>query len=56
MDTIRISSDIQQLTGEGEEYLVDKTGENVLAVFYNGNFIRPLPGGNSEITLANDRW
>lgn len=37
---------IDQLTGEGTEFLVDANGEPI-AEFYNGNFVYALPAGNS---------
>lgn len=49
-NTIRISENLQDLTGEGLEYYVK--GDIVMARFWNGNFYVTynLPTGNTEIT------
>jgi hypothetical protein len=41
MNTIRVSNNIQDLTGFGEEALTDKDG-NVIAKFFNGNFEKAI--------------
>lgn len=41
MNQIKISSDVQQLTGQGEEWLVAKDGETVIAKFFDGNMVHP---------------
>lgn len=38
-DQVHVSDNIQMLTGVGLEYLVDATGEWVMAKFLDGNFI-----------------
>lgn len=47
---IKVSTNIQDLTGEGLEYLVRADG-TVAAKFFNGNVMPPLPPGNQEVTI-----
>lgn len=44
---IVVSTDIKELKGIGEEILLDKEG-NVIAKFYNGNFVRKEKGNLDE--------
>lgn len=47
--TIKVGT-ASQLTGIGEEYLLDAYG-HVIAHMINGNMIRAVPQGNSEVTV-----
>jgi hypothetical protein len=46
-NVIRYATNIQDLTGEGEEYLAREDG-TIAAKFYNGNIVPPPPQGNVE--------
>lgn len=48
---IRMSRNIQDLTGEGTELLLDQD-DNVLAEFYDGNIVHKQPLGNTSDTLS----
>lgn len=47
---ITVYNNIQDMTGQGEEWLV--IDDEVVAVFYNGNLRLDAPMGNSEVTLV----
>jgi hypothetical protein len=44
---VRISDTLKALTGIGEEWLVDKSGEHVIAVFIDGNIKRANVSDNN---------
>ena len=49
--TIKVSSNIHDLTGEGEEWLVTTISELVIAKFIDGKLVTGCsPSGNSEET------
>ena len=50
-NTIRIYSDLKEMVGIGEEWLVDKNGD-IIAIFWDGNFKQYLdnPVNCQEIT------
>lgn len=50
MTTIKVSNNIQDLTGEGAEILTDQAG-NPIAEFFNGNFTVAASKGNLDITI-----
>lgn len=53
---VKISNNIHDLIGIGEEWLLDKTGEFVICKFYNGNIIADYhvpPTNGNEITLIS---
>jgi len=50
-DTIKVSTSVQDLTGVGEEYLVDSFGD-ARAKFYNGNLVLSYPSGNTDETIT----
>jgi len=47
---IVVSSNVQDLTGIGSEFLADAQG-NVIAEFFNGNFVDTTSQGNREVTI-----
>lgn len=50
MDTIKIIIGINNMTGEGLEYLLSADGETILGKFYNGNMMGSAANGNLEVT------
>lgn len=46
----KASDNIQDLTGQGLEFLMDKFG-NVRLEFFNGNIVRSKPSGNTADTI-----
>ena len=50
---IKVSNNIKDLTGSGEEWLLDESND-VIAVFIDGNMTcKIIPIGNTEITKAD---
>lgn len=48
MERIMKAKNVSELQGIGEEWLFDKDGQEVIAVFYDGNFKRALKALSKE--------
>jgi hypothetical protein len=51
-DTIRMSNNLNDLTGSGTEYLLSKDGTEIIAKFIGGNLAGAAPVGNNENTVS----
>lgn len=50
---VKVSGNIQDLTGEGLEYLIDQE-KQVIGKFFNGNFLEHLPIDSESDTVIQD--
>lgn len=51
LNLVKVSDQIEALTGEGLEYLTDSEG-NVIAKFIDGNLFNAKVVGNTEVTVT----
>lgn len=51
LNLVKVSDQIEALTGEGLEYLTDSDG-NVIAKFIDGNLFNAKVVGNTEVTVT----
>jgi len=49
-NTIRIGRSVSELSGNGTEYLL--SNGQVIAKFFNGNFVGSIPKMNSDLTVS----
>jgi len=48
---VKLSDKIQDLSGQGEEWLLDNRG-NVIGKFFDGNLVQAISIGNNEVTIG----